>query len=138
MIKKKAAKKKVVKKLAKKKMIKKPAKKKTGKKKALRKLGLVNFFLSTHDFCELHHTQMEWGHGWLKHIEDRRFEPYTDDNTINMTLKTIIWLGENYSHVIFSKAYLDSKKIDYEVLWDTDSSEYAIISNFPWSKENGE
>jgi len=124
MVKKKSAKKKVIKK----KSVKKPVKKKN---KTLLK-SLVNFLLSTHDFCELHHTKMEWGHSWLKHVEDRRFEPSNDDNTINMTLKTIIWLGEDYTHVIFSKAYLDSKKIDYEVLWDTVSSEYAIISNFPW------
>jgi hypothetical protein len=132
MVKKKAAKEKVIKKkTVNKKSVKKPEKKKV-KKKTFQKLGLVNFLLSTHDFCELHHTKMEWGHNWLEHVEDRRFEPYNDDNTINMTLKTIIWLGEDYTHVIFSKAYLDSKKIDYEVLWDTVSSEYAIISNFPW------
>ena len=96
--------------------------------------GSVVIQVTAADFGRLCENSSAWaGSG----MPLRRFESLDDSEPSSWQWKRIYWLGDNYTAVIFARAFLAARGYDYEVLRDTASDEgsnrmygYVILTDY--------
>jgi hypothetical protein len=86
--------------------------------------------LDEKDFEQLCRTHMKWcGGNW---IEDRkRFEVVRSPLAlISFDWEHVYWIGDSWVSVVLVRSYLNTKRADYQIVWDTSIREYAILTDY--------
>jgi len=99
--------------------------------------GAVVIQVTAEDFSRLCENSMLWAGGrWDD--QPGRFENLTDAGPpTSRQWKRIHWLGPDYTAVIFARAFLNARGIEYEILFDTASEDggpmygYVILTDYP-------
>ena len=84
------------------------------------------------DFQRLASTSMSWGSHWAAH--DGRFENFTAgkafDAPCGYDWAMAYWLGECAAGQILAASFLADQGHDYELLWDLDSQEWVLVTDY--------
>ena len=97
----------------------------------------ITMTITEQDFQFLVTTSMEWEkYDFGSQVEDGRFEHYVGDThraPIRHDWKVAYWLGEDYTTVLFAKAFLDDLGEPYELLWDlveNPECSWVLVTNY--------
>lgn len=86
------------------------------------------------DFERLCGTSMHWGPDWAAH--DGRFENYADGAGFQQPpgyqWRYAYWVGEQAASYILAASFLADRGEAYELLWDLDSEEWLILTDYAY------
>lgn len=86
-----------------------------------------------HDFEHLFTNSMQWDQGWSDHVESGRFEHMqkAHDEKPSYAWAYAYWLGDDWSHVMLCRSFLEANDYGYEILWDlAEPGEFLLLTHF--------
>ena len=92
------------------------------------------YSITENDFNLLWNTAMAWGPYWDKKKD--RFEEIDKEQGagFSFSYKWSYWFNDNYALILFAKMFLTSKNESFDVLWDLNTKNFVIITDYHFER----